>query len=170
MTKGKTNYHVRKNVKVLAFGTFDLLHPGHIHFLRQASRYGDELIVVVARDSTVKGIKGSAPVDNENERAGNVGRLEFVDKVVLGSKGSRKHDIIKEVRPDVLCLGYDQRSFTDGLQERLEGMGIKAKIVRLKAYKPNKFKTSLIKNNKNKKGKDGYGKQRKQYETKARSN
>lgn len=154
MKNGKTN----KKTKVLAFGTFDLLHPGHVLFLQKASEYGEMLVVVVARDRTVKEIKGSLPEDDESLRAENVKRLGFVDEVLLGNEDSRKFETIKQVKPDVICLGYDQRSFTEGLEKRLKSMGIKSRIVRLGPFRPEKFKTSIIKNIKRKKGKDDHGK------------
>jgi len=133
---------------VMAFGTFDILHPGHLHFLRSARNLGDFLFVVVARDSTVRQLKGRNPQNNEKERLENVRALDFVDRAVLGSEGSDKYCIINRNRPDVICLGYDQGFFADNLEKELKKVGMKTEVVRLKAYKPHKFKTSIIKGNK----------------------
>ena len=54
--------------KVMVFGTFDPLHPGHVDFFRQAKQHGDELVVVVALDSTVEKTKGRKPSLGENAR------------------------------------------------------------------------------------------------------
>ena len=69
--------------RVLCCGTFDYLHPGHISFLRQASRLGSELFVVVARDENVKRIKGRFPDQDEQERKARIEELDFVDDAVL---------------------------------------------------------------------------------------
>lgn len=129
-------------MKVLAFGTFDRLHDGHIFYLRESSKFGD-LYVVVARDETVKEVKDKFPRDDENTRLRNVGNLKFVVETVLGNPGD-KYDIIEEINPDVICLGYDQTHFVDGLEDELRKRKINAKIVRIKSYKPDKYKSSLL--------------------------
>jgi FAD synthetase len=131
---------MRKNLKtVMAFGTFDFLHPGHKYFLRRAKKCGQHLIVVIARDSTVKQIKGKLPKQTENQRLKAILSLKLADKVILGCRDD-KYAVIKKYRPDIICLGYDQSNFTTGLKK----LKMKVKIVRLKSFKPNKYKTSLI--------------------------
>lgn len=127
----------------MVFGTFDRLHKGHEHFLRDARRHGDFLVVVIARDSTVKKVKGRLPSENENERKMAVESSGIADRVILGSTGD-KFGVIRKEGPDVICLGYDQNSFTEGLEAALESMGINAETRRLKAYMPEKYKTCLI--------------------------
>jgi len=131
--------------RVMAFGTFDVLHEGHLHFLKSARKRGGCLIVVVARDRTVRELKGEPPMNGEAARLKAVKALGFVDKAILGSEGGDKYGVIRKARPDVICLGYDQMHFAGGLEKELEGMGIKAEVVRLKPYKPHVFKTSIIK-------------------------
>jgi cytidyltransferase-like protein len=131
--------------KVMVFGTFDLLHEGHIHFLKSAKKNGDYLMVIVARDKTVRALKGNDPVQNEKERLRNISKLDVVDKAVIGNEEPHKFGVIKALKPDIICLGYDQRSYTQGLDKKLKGMDLKIKIVRLKPYKPHKYKTSIIK-------------------------
>src|SRR3989338_5314278 len=99
---------------VMVFGTFDLLHPGHEHFLRQAKKYGDFLIVIIARDKTVLKVKNKRPQNNERQRQNAVSGLNLADKVVLGRK-TYKYAIIKKYRPNIICLGYDQTYFVDNL-------------------------------------------------------
>ena len=123
-------------IKVMVFGTFDILHQGHIDFFRQAREHGDFLIAVTARDSTVKQI-GKEVIQNENERLKNV--KQFADLAVLGSSGD-KYEVIRRYNPDIICLGYDQTHFVDGLQN------LNIEILRLKPYQENKFKSSLIRN------------------------
>tara|TARA_Y100000310_G_scaffold189087_1_gene189051 strand:- start:2394 stop:2792 length:399 start_codon:yes stop_codon:yes gene_type:complete len=131
-------------VKVLAFGCFDLLHEGHKYFLSEAKKLGDELIVVVGRDSTIKNFKGHEPKFNEDERISHVRDLGIAEKVILGHK-SDKWDVIEEINPDIIALGYDQDSFTEGLEKGMKDRGLDVKIVRLGSYMPEKYKSSLLK-------------------------
>lgn len=129
--------------KVLAFGTFDILHPGHVNFLKQAKKHGDFLIVVVARDATVKKVKGRKPKYSEKKRLAKIKKLEIVNYALLGNKKG-KYSIIEKIKPNVICLGYDQNSFTNGLKQELRKRKIKAKIIRLKPYKAHKYKSSKL--------------------------
>ncbi len=131
--------------KVLVFGTFDILHEGHKYFLKKAKKHGNYLIVVIARDSTVEKVKNKTPKNNENERLKNIQKLDFVDKAVLGNLED-KYSIIKKIKPDIICLGYDQTYFTENLENKLKEMRMECKIIRLKAYKPEIYKSSLINN------------------------
>ena len=63
--------------KVMVFGTFDIFHPGHEHMLKEAKEYGDELIVVVARDANVKKVKGRLPMHDENQRVFQIEKLKI---------------------------------------------------------------------------------------------
>ena len=69
--------------KALAFGTFDIFHKGHEFYLKQAGKYG-KLYVIVARDSTVKKVKGKYPLNNEKKRLKVIQDLDYVDKAYLG--------------------------------------------------------------------------------------
>ena len=130
--------------KVLVFGTFDLLHPGHIQLFKEAKKQGDYLTVVVSRDKTVKQIKGQEPKYNEDERLAHVSEIGMVDQAILGSEED-KYDVIEEVNPDVICLGYDQKSFTEELEKEIARRGLDIKIIRLKAYHEEKYKSSKLK-------------------------
>jgi FAD synthetase len=134
---------------VMAFGTFDLLHPGHKYFFKQAKKQGDYLIVIIARDSTVKEVKGKLPQHNEKQRQKAVIGLNLADKAVLGDRGINKYAVIKKYRPEIICLGYDQIYFIDGLKDKVKEFKLKTKIIRLKPYQAHKYKTSIIKNEKN---------------------
>lgn len=130
---------------VMAFGTFDLLHAGHAFYLQQSKKLGTELIVVVARDSSVKKIKGKNPVFSEQERKQMVSSLKFVDKAVLGHDFEKdKTRIIKEFWPDIIALGYDQKPADRQLKKELKKIGWKRKIVRIASFKPELFKTTKI--------------------------
>ncbi len=124
-------------------GTFDIIHPGHLYYLSEAKRYGYKLIVVVARDETSKSFKGKKPMHSEKERLKAIRKLKIVDKAILGKKGSI-FNITEEVKPDVICLGYDQKVKMLQLKYELKIRGIKAEVVRIGAYKPHIYKSSKI--------------------------
>jgi len=130
--------------KVLVFGTFDGLHFGHLSFFKQAKKYGNCLIVVVSRDKTVRRIKKHSPKFSEKERLRAVKGVKLVDKAELGSV-SDPYKIIKKLKPDVICLGYDQMAFTKNLPKKIKEVGLKTKIYRLKPYQPQKYHSFLIK-------------------------
>ncbi len=128
----------------MCFGTFDLFHEGHLAYFRQARAYGDSLVVVVARDNNVEQIKGRKPLRNEQERLWHVSNCGLVNKVILG----HDHDflqVIEEEQPDVLCLGYDQAVDEEHLATSLEERGLKPLILRMEAYHPEMYKSSLLK-------------------------
>lgn len=129
---------------VMAFGTFDYFHAGHENYLRQAARLGDSLIVVVARDETVKKTKGQTPFFNEKKRLRDVAACSYVDKAVLGEEKD-KYYVIKKYAPQILALGYDQFVFTYGLEPLLIKEKLNVEIVRLKPFKPETFKSSILK-------------------------
>lgn len=126
--------------KVMVFGTFDILHPGHVHMLKEAKEYGDYLIVIVARDNTTLGVKGRAPINTENIRLKNLEKLGIANRVRLGHFKD-KHQVLSEEKPDVVALGYDQRFFIDELEDALENS---TKIIRLSPHQPKMYKSSKI--------------------------
>lgn len=128
---------------VMCFGSFDTLHPGHIYFLKQAKKLGDALVVVVALDSTIKAVKGIAPKYNEKQRVEHIRDLKIADKVVLGYEAD-KYEIIEEINPDVIALGYDQDSFAGKLKEEMGKRSMNPKIVRLGPYKEEHYKSSKL--------------------------
>ena len=130
--------------KVMCFGTFDVLHEGHKFYLTEAKKLGDFLVVVVARDETVKEVKKRLPMHDENERARQLRQLEVADKIILGNPGD-KLKVIEVERPDVICFGYDQKAFTENAKEKLKQRGLNVEIVRMPAYNPEVYKSSLIK-------------------------
>ncbi len=130
---------------VMAFGTFDILHPGHEFYLKQAKRLGDKLVVVVARDVNVMKVKGKFPLNNELDRLAIVKGLDFVDEAVLGDREMRKWAVVKRFHPTIIALGYDQWASIPSLRKELAKIGLSPEIVRIKAFKPKKNKSSLLK-------------------------
>jgi len=134
-------------MKVLAFGTFDYFHAGHESYLLQAAELGDQLIVVIARDETVQRIKGQRPDHNQKKRLKTVKALPYVYKAVIGNR-SDKFKVIKQFKPDIIALGYDQFVFTYQLKKILIANKLNTEIVRLKPFKPEINKSSIIKTKK----------------------
>ncbi|PIN73563.1 FAD synthase [Candidatus Woesearchaeota archaeon CG10_big_fil_rev_8_21_14_0_10_45_16] len=125
---------------VMCFGTFDILHLGHLDYFKQAKRYGDKLIIVIARDAG----KAEKPTFSEEERRELAQSLKIVDEAVLGYPDDHLK-IIKEKRPDILCLGYDHPIKEEELQRKLAKLGLHPKIERMKPYKISSHKSSILK-------------------------
>ena len=130
----------------MLFGTFDVLHKGHLNFFKQARALAKNsyLIVSVARDANVRLIKGKRPLLIEQKRAQGVKKTKAVDKVVLGGKKTFIPHILKE-KPHIIALGYDQKAYTKGLKQALSSKGLNVQIKRLKPFKPHLYKSSILK-------------------------
>lgn len=123
-------------MRVLVCGTFDRLHPGHIFLLRKASRRG-RLFILVARDATVRRIKGVAPEETEHVRLENV-RKTFPRACALLGNHEDFLAPVYSLRPDLILLGYDQ-SLPPGIRET----DLPCPFERLPAFHPEKYKSSL---------------------------
>lgn len=119
-------------VKVMATGTFDLLHMGHIYYLKEAKKLGDSLVVVVATDATVRKLKHE-PINPENIRLGLIRELKVVDEAILGHEGDM-YAIVEELHPDIIALGYDQIHDETMIKNELKKRKIHAQVVRLPKY------------------------------------
>jgi cytidyltransferase-like protein len=112
---------------VMAQGVFDLLHPGHLHYLRESREKGDRLVVVIARDSRIE----KDLYFDEAERKEMIEALEVVDEALLGSEESI-YDTVKKVNPDVITLGYDQPFDEEEVAEMAEeALGEKVEVTRI---------------------------------------
>ena len=120
-------------VKVMATGTFDLLHLGHIYFLKEAKKLGEKLSVVVATDTTVRRLKHE-PVNPEKIRLNLIKELKIVDEAFLGHEDDM-YEIVKEIKPDIIALGYDQIHDEKSIMSELKKRKINADVVRLSEYK-----------------------------------
>lgn len=132
--------------KIMVFGTFDVLHKGHLNFFSQARKLAQNpfLIVSVARDVNVKKIKKNKPLQSEKLRLAKVKKITGVNRAVLGSRNDYIGHILKE-KPQIIALGYDQRAYTTHLSKLLKARGLLVKIRRLKPFMPKKYKSSLFK-------------------------
>lgn len=124
----------------MGFGTFDAVHPGHLFYLNELKKLGDELVIVIARDDNVERIKGRRPHFSEAERKAAIEKTGLADKVVLGHE-SDFHKVLHDHEPDVLGFGYDQRVNIDQLQLKFPNI----EMVRLSSHQPEKYKSSIIK-------------------------
>lgn len=140
----------KSRVKIMVFGTFDGLHPGHINFFKQAKNLmkNSFLIVSIARDKNVKRIKGEYPVKNEQERMILIKKSKLVDRVVLAGKVKYLPHILKE-KIDIIALGYDQKAYVQELKKDFKNKGILVKIVRLKPFKEKIYKNQLLRKRNN---------------------
>ena len=117
--------------RVVATGVFDLLHLGHIHFLRAARELGDELVVIVANDATVRRMKRE-PVMPAAVRAEMVAALKPVDQALVGREGNMLDIVVEEIKPHIIVLGYDQELFEPkALEAKLAERDHVAQVVRL---------------------------------------
>jgi len=118
---------------VVATGTFDLLHPGHVLYLERSKALGDELVVIVARDVNVR--HKPKPILPEEQRRRMIEALRPVDRAVLGEE----QDIFKtieQLKPDIITLGFDQHFDADRLEAELQRRGLHPRIVRIEAHEP----------------------------------
>ena len=133
--------------KVMCFGAFDGLHVGHLDFFRQSKKHGDYLIVSVGTNKNVEKFKGKHPLFNQEERLELIKELNIVDEAVAGVEEDF-YEEIKKFKPDVICLGYDQWAEEREVAKELKKVGlVKTKVVRLKPYKKEKAKSTIVKKN-----------------------
>jgi FAD synthetase len=119
--------------RVLAQGTFDLLHPGHLHYLREARTFGDELHVIVARRENVT--HKEPPILPNRQRRDVVEALEMVDDAHVG----HETDIfvpVESIDPDVIALGFDQHHDADAIQDELTARDIDCRVERVSGREP----------------------------------
>ena len=116
-------------VRVMASGAFDIVHPGHIHFLKEARKLGDELFVVVASDTVVEKRKRK-PVMDQASRLLVVSELKVVDKAVAGVEGDMFSTALA-ISPNIIALGYDQSFDDEKLKNDLFERGLTVEIVRI---------------------------------------
>jgi FAD synthetase len=130
---------------VLATGVFDLLHSGHVRFLQASKRRGGpgaKLIVVVARDKTVLNRKGRMPILPEDQRRELVGSLRVVDKAILGHTRLDLLGVLREVRPDIISVGYDQKQIKASVEKLLREQGLPVRVVQIPKFGPNGLNSS----------------------------
>jgi FAD synthetase len=127
----------RKRKVVLASGVFDLLHLGHVKFLEEARKAGGrnaELVVIVARDSTVEKRKGERPIMPENQRCALVDSLKVVDCAILGFEGFDIGRVVEKIKPNVIAVGYDQDGMEKTVKDYVAQKRLNVKIVKVSRF------------------------------------
>lgn len=120
-------------MKIVAQGTFDLLHPGHLHYLREARAMGEELHVIVARSENVT--HKEAPLLPDRQRRDMVAALDPVDEAHLG----HTEDIfvpIERIDPDRIVLGHDQHHDAKAIERALAARSIDCEVRRASSRDP----------------------------------
>lgn len=132
--------------RIMVFGTFDMIHEGHVDFFRQARSlsHNPYLIVSVARDEVAMRVRGYLPRTKEEDRRARCALHMLIDEAVIGdARGYMDH--IVHYAPNIIALGYDQEGdYVRNLESDLRSRGLETKIVRLLPYKPETFKTSKL--------------------------
>jgi cytidyltransferase-like protein len=139
LPKGRSKLRI-----VLVGGVYDILHLGHLAVLAEAKTYGNVLVAVVATDTTVETLKGRRPVFLEEDRRALVESLKPVDAAILGYEdvGMGYEQVIQEVKPDIIALGYDQDSVARTVVELVEKKKLDVRIVRLSKFDREKYLSS----------------------------
>jgi len=136
---------VKKRTVVLASGVFDLLHLGHVRYLEEAKKAGGEnaeLIVIVARDSTVEKRKGYRPVIPENQRRALVESLKVVDEAILGYEEFDIGKVIEKIKPDIIAVGHDQDGMEKAVKDYIREKGLNIKVVRISKFSEDELDSS----------------------------
>jgi len=122
---------------VLTSGAFDLIHYGHIRLLEEAKRLGGpdaRLVVIVARDETIRRLKGRLPVIPEDQRRAVVEALRVVDEALLGYEDLDMATVIDLVQPDIIAVGYDQDNIEALALKAIEERGLKIQVKRISRF------------------------------------
>ena len=130
---------------MLATGAFDLLHIGHLRFLEESKKKGgpgSKLVVIVASDKTVLRRKGKRPVIPEDQRRELVAALRVVDRAILGRAEIDLLGDLKEIKPDVVCVGYDQGEIRVAVTRLIREQGLPVRVVRIRRFGPIGFNSS----------------------------
>lgn len=136
----------KKGKLVLASGTFDLLHLGHVRYLEEAKKVGGKnarLLVIVARDKTVEKRKGARPIMPEEHRRALVESLKVVDQAILGYEKFDIGTVIEELRPDIIAVGYDQTGIEEQVRKAIKQKNLPVQVVRVGKFEKDELDSSF---------------------------
>lgn len=133
------NNLARPDRRVVATGTFDILHPGHLWYLEESAKLGSELVVIVARDENVR--HKPRPIIPEEQRVMMVGALKMVTRAVLGDQEDMMRPI-REIQPDIITLGFNQHFSEEKLRETLKTHSPTVDVVRISEFQGTPFVSS----------------------------
>ena len=131
--------------RVMVFGTFDIVHDGHRHLLREAAEMGDEVLVVVSRDEHVLELKGTLPMNRLADRIEAISCESEVTEVIAGDDELGSYGVLVEHEPHTILLGYDQDDLKESIATWMGEQGVKTiSCTYASAYMPDLFNTSRI--------------------------
>ena len=125
--------------KIVATGTFDILHPGHLFYLEESRKLGDELWVIVARERNV--VHKPRPIVPEEQRLKMISGLRCVDHAILGDLEDLFRPIA-DIDPEVVTLGFNQKFSEEKLIAQMRERGIQAEVVRIGPFSGWAFSSS----------------------------
>jgi glycerol-3-phosphate cytidylyltransferase-like family protein len=136
------------NYNVLTFWSFDLVHEWHKYFLTQSKKYSDKLITILATDKNIEKFKWNKPIFNLKNRIKHISDLNISD-IVLWWEENNTLKWIDLYNPQIICLWYDQIWFSNNLKKYIKQnkLNINIKIIRIKPFKKDIYKSSLLKKN-----------------------
>lgn len=146
MAKHERKAVSKKTTLVLASGTFDLLHLGHVRYLEEAKKAGGKnakLLVIVARDKTVEKRKGARPIMPEEHRRALVESLRVVDQAILGYEKFDIGSVIKELKPDIIAVGYDQTGIEEQVRKAIKQKNLPVQVVRVSKFEKDELDSSF---------------------------
>ncbi len=136
------------NKTVAIFGVFDGIHDGHLSFIAEAKKQGNHLVAIVARDEVTKTLKGKLPKNNEVDRINFLLKVPEVDLVLLGDPELGTYNVLKEIKPNIIFLGYDQEALFNNLVKMMEENNLpEIEIKRGAPFNPDIFHSSILNRN-----------------------
>lgn len=130
--------------KILVFGVFDGIHGGHRSFLLQAKKFGDYLVIAVARDEVVEKLKNRRPRKNLEVRIKELQETGLADEVIEGDSDLGSWEVVGKVRPDIIALGYDQEALKNALEAHVRKGGLAIEVRIMEPYRPEELHSSII--------------------------
>ena len=139
-------------MKVIVFGVFDLFHPGHEYFLKQALEYAlgytHSIHVVLTTTEIVQKLKNKTPRDSYSARKSNLVNWGISESNIYESDSELgTYTVFQHINPDVVCFGYDQQGLQRDLTTRIQARTVKVnpeiKLVVIPAFCADVYKTSI---------------------------
>lgn len=130
---------------VVIFGVFDGIHNGHNAFINEAKKQGDRLVAIIARDKVVEKLKNKTPKYDELERLDLILNIENVDFAFLGDQEQGVYKVLKEINPDIVFLGYDQKDLYNDLRIKIKkGILPEIELIQGSPHQPDLFHSSIL--------------------------